>query len=114
MIEAGSGGLGSADMIGKFTQGIDFSGVQDYVKTVQAIVITDAKEALDKTDPIKEALKQAWVGQAEVNFEKNLDFAVAKVQTQLNDAYAAFVGEIYAIQEGWAAQDKDMISVVSE
>lgn len=91
--------------------GVDTNAVEDYVKRIQAVAITEAIAQLRETGKLFSTLRDGWVGQAEKNFETNFETARNNVIKALGDGFTALVSEINQIGQGWIDQDSGMVQV---
>lgn len=100
-----NGGLG----IGDLTVGVSANGAWEYYDNLNTGAIQKAREAVLNTNDVKTALQAGWQGQAELNFEKNLDSASHVVDNELQTISKAIESLISDLVEDWANQDKQMV-----
>ena len=97
--------LGISDL----TIGVDANGASDYYDALNTNAIRKAREAVLNTNDVKSALETGWQGQAEFNFEKNLDNAAKAVDQELEKISNAIQSLITELVEDWATQDNQMV-----
>lgn len=100
-----NGSLGIDDL----TIGVSAQGAWDYYDGLNTGAIRHAREAVLNTEDVKRALQAGWQGQAEANFEKNLDNASHVVDQELEKISNAIQSLISDLVEDWATQDNQMV-----
>ena len=53
--------------------GFDVDGVEEYIKDIKSVVLTQAAEALDDLSDIKQACEKHWEGRARDDFLENVE-----------------------------------------
>lgn len=96
--------------IGDIDIGIDVNGVENYLRELNIDAIGSAITALRDTNAVKNALQAGWQGQAEINFEKNLDRAVESVVSTLEELKQGLEGLFSELVESYAEQDNLMVA----
>ena len=89
--------------------GFDVDGVEEYIKDIKSVVLTQAADALDDLGDIKQACEKHWEGKARKDFLKNVEADKEHVKEQLEALYQVLVGEIVQAQEAMAKKDFDLI-----
>lgn len=92
--------------------GMSAEGVDAYVVDIKTVVIDKACADLkNNLETLRTAVRSGWTGQAEVNFEKNLEKQINATVEALEAAQAKLVSELYAVANSWIDQDKNMVEV---
>ena len=95
--------------IGEIKYGFDATGVEEYLKDIKAIVLTQAAEALDKTDEIEAVCNEKWEGQAKDAFLENMKKDKEHVKEQFSHLYVVLCTEISNVQQVMADKDRVLI-----
>ena len=98
--------------IGSMEYGFDSRTFQAYLRTIQAVVLQDMADVLDKgfTD-IKTACNDNWAGTAKENFITNLGKDIDKIKALYDELYSRLEGVLKDTQGSMAEMDKQLISV---
>lgn len=91
--------------------GVNTRAASDYVSDVCGTAIKSAITAAKDTKSVFAALETGWTGQSLVNFEINYAKAVAELEKNLTQAFAALVKEIASITDSMIEQDINMVEV---
>lgn len=89
--------------------GFDVDGVEEYIKDIKSVVLTQAADALDDLGDIKQACEKHWEGQARDDFLKNVEDDKEHVKEQSEALYQVLVGEITQAQLVMAEKDRKLI-----
>ena len=89
--------------------GFDIDGVEEYIKDIKSVVLTQAADALDDLGDIKQACEKHWEGQARDDFLKNVEDDKDHVKEQLEALYQVLVGEITQAKLVMAEKDRKLI-----
>ena len=89
--------------------GFDADGVEEYIMDIKSVVLTQAADALDDLDDIKQACKDHWEGQARDDFLKNVKDDKEHVKEQLRALYGVLVGEITQAERAMSEKDFRLI-----
>lgn len=89
--------------------GFDVDGVEEYIKDIKSVVLTQAADALDDLGDIKQACEKHWEGQARDDFLKNVEDDKEHVKEQFEALYQVLVGEITQAQLVMAEKDRKLI-----
>lgn len=95
--------------ISEIEKGISAGGAWDYYNNLNTRAIDKAKAAVLDLNQVKNVFHQNWQGQAEVNFEKNMDNAAKVVEQELDKVSKLIESLITELVETWAEQDKEMV-----
>ena len=87
--------------IGSATIGADSEGLEELYTKIHAECIEEARELVNKTDTIKEAIRECWNGSDEKKFEENLDTFVGKVDAALQTYDEAIKNEFNIVFQNW-------------
>ena len=97
--------------IGDLTHGVSAAGAQTYVDNLNMEAIEGAIKVLQDTKNVKTALEAGWQGQAEANFEKNLDSAVTTIINTLEIIKTNVESLVSELVEDLAEQDGELVQV---
>lgn len=93
--------------------GVDSTNVELYIEAIKkdcgetmAAIKTDLEKILF---PV---LRENWQGQAEENFEYNVNKLADEVVNSIQKAEIALIHEIQAVAQSWVEQDKVMVGRV--
>ena len=87
--------------IGSATIGADSEGLEDLYTKIHAECIEEARELVNKTDKVKEAIRECWNGSDEKKFEENLNTFVGKVDAALQTYDEAIKNEFNSLFQRW-------------
>lgn len=91
------------------TIGFDASGAEDYLVSLNNLLIQQTKEKLDDLSGIEGAIKSGWQGVSQENFMSNLKSAEQKVQATLDELESALRSQFAQISSAWQDQDVEMV-----
>ncbi len=91
------------------TQGYSSSGARAYINDFNAKAIDETKALLSKIDGVYEAFRSGWMGKSEEIFEKNLQNAITKVQTSLEECKTAFETQMADIESAYEDFDTNLV-----
>lgn len=99
--------------ISELSVGVSAAGAQEYYRELKTNAIDEACTVLKEgLASVKAELRAGWQGQAELNFEKNLDKAADLTVQALGTISTSIESLIASLVEQWAEQDKQMVDVI--
>lgn len=95
--------------IGETTQGISKSGLENYQAELHKQAITETINLLREIGEIRTALRAGWQGEAEENFEANLETKIKEEEEVIQGLKQTLDAEFAALEATWAEQDGQMV-----
>lgn len=89
--------------------GVSADGAWEYYNNLNTNAIQKAQQAVLDLNEVKTTFQQNWQGQAEVNFERNMEKAANVVNNEFEKASKMIESLIAELVENWAEQDKNMV-----
>ncbi len=95
--------------IGDLTTGIDSNGMESYIDTLKASLITETKDKIDDISAIQSSIDAGWQGVAKDRFMKDFEEARKLVKEDLEKEYENLENRLAELQAQYFEADQNMI-----
>ena len=82
-----------------FEIGVDETGVEELMRSLQTLFIDDLNKALDNTSEVFSKLDEAWVGVDKDTYKRNVEKTIASCKDAFNGITAQFTSNIKKVSE---------------
>lgn len=96
--------------IDRLTMGYDSNGADQYLRDLNAKVITETIEKLGNINGIITALEEGWVGKSEIMFEENFRQDIKNVSEKLYLMKETLEAEFSKLANSWEEIDNSIVT----